>query len=128
MLRILICDSFASLGTLLSPHPLNNLGKQLYPGLGLPLHVKNNPLGKKFIVHELFLPKIEAGRPLQVVERLVEVFLLDLDFRNFIQRRAGKKVVLRDAQNLFEVDQRVTHVVHFLQSLRFVEVSLTQRG
>ena len=58
---------------------------------------------------------------------LVEVFVLNLDLCDFVKSRPSQKVIFGKSQYLLEVEDRIIHVVHFLQSFCFVEVSFAQR-
>ena len=64
---------------------LDELRDQLEPRLGLALHQEDDALREHLVVHELLLLELEVVGPLEVVVRLIEVFLLNLDFGDFIK-------------------------------------------
>lgn len=53
----------------------------------------------------------------------VKVFLLDLDFGNFIESGAGEEVILSKSQYLLKIENGIVEVVDLFKSLGFVEVS-----
>ena len=56
----------------------------------------------------------------------VKVFLLDLDFGNFVKSGAGEEVILSKSQYLLKIENGIVEVVDLFKSLGFVEVSFAK--
>ena len=65
---------------------------------------------------------------LQVVICFVEVFLLDLDLRNFVQSRASQVIIIVSTNDLLEIQYSITEIVQLFEGLGLVEVCLAKGG